>query len=98
MALLDDKTLLKLPVVTKSGTALGKVAGFEFDVDAQAIVRYLVRPKGLAARMLKHPLRVSRDQVVSIDDEKMVVEDALAKEMELARAKAIGLVSSEVKA
>lgn len=97
MSYIDDKTLLKLPVVTKSGVALGKVAGFEFDVDAQAVLRYLVRPKGLAARMLKHPLRVAREQVISIDDEKMVVEDNVAKELELARAKAIGLVS-EVKA
>ena len=93
MAFLDDKTLLKLPVVTKSGTRLGRVNGFEFDVDAQAIVRYHVRPQGLAARMLKHPLIVTREQVLSIDAEKMVVDDGVEKEVELAKAKALGLVS-----
>lgn len=97
MAFLDSKTLLKLPVYTKSGTHLGKVEGFDFDVETHGILRYRVMPKGLAARVLKHPLLVAREQVLSIDAERMTVEDNLAKEMELAKAKAIGLVS-EVKA
>ena len=94
MAYLDDKTLMKLPVETKSGAALGRVAGFEFDVDHHAILRYLVLPKGLAARLLKKPLLVAREQVLSIDAEKMVVDDNVEKAMELAKAKAIGLVSN----
>lgn len=97
MAILDDKTLMRLPVHTKSGTHLGNVAGFDFDVETHGIVRFRVRPKGLAARMLKHPLSIAREQVVSIDAEKMTVDDNVAKEMELAKAKAMGLVS-EVKA
>jgi sporulation protein YlmC with PRC-barrel domain len=94
MAFLDDRTLLKLPVETKSGTPLGRVAGFEFDADLHAILRYLVLPKGLAARLLKKPLLVAREQVLSIDAEKMVVDDSVEKAMELAKAKAIGLVSN----
>ena len=94
MAFLDDKILLKLPVETKSGAALGRVAGFEFDVETHAIVRYRVRPRGLAAGMLKKPLLVAREQVLSVDDEKMVVDDNVEKAMELEKAKAIGLVSN----
>ena len=94
MAILDDKTLLRLPVETKSGAALGRVAGFEFDVETHAIVRYRVRPRGLAAGMLKKPLLVAREQVLSITAEKMVVDDNVEKAMELAKAKAIGLVSN----
>jgi len=97
MAVLDDKTLLKLPVFTKSGTRLGKVAGFDFDVETHGILRYRVRPKGLAASVLKHPMMIAREQVLSIDAERMVVDDNVAKEMELAKAKAIGLVG-DVKA
>lgn len=93
MAILDDKTLLRLPVETKSGARLGRVAGFEFDAAAQAILRYRVRPRGLAAGMLGRPLLVAREQVLSIDAEKMVVDDAVEKAMELAKAKAIGLVT-----
>lgn len=94
MAILDHKTLLRLPVETKSGAALGRVAGFEFDVETHGIVRYRVRPRGLAAGMLKKPLLVAREQVLSIDDEKMVVDDNVEKAMELEKAKAIGLVSN----
>lgn len=97
MAFLDDKTLLKLRVETKGGAVLGRVAGFDFDVETHAILRYRVRPKGLAAGMLKRPLLVAREQVLSIDAEKMTVDDNVEKAMELEQAKAIGLVS-EVKA
>ncbi len=93
MALLDEKTLLKLPVYTRSGTPLGRVVGFDFDVETHAIRRYRVKPRGLAARMLRTPLLIPHERVVSIDTEKMIVEDAVAKDMELAQAKAIGLVS-----
>ena len=94
MAFLDDKTLLKLPVETKSGAALGRVAGFELDAETHAILRYRVRPKGLAAQLLKKPLLVAREQVLSIDAVKMVVDDNVEKAMELEKAKAIGLVSN----
>lgn len=94
MAFLDDATLLKLPVETKSGAALGRVAGFEFDAESHAILRYRVRPKGLAARVLKRPLLVAREQVLSVDAEKMVVDDGVEKEMELAKAKEMGLVAN----
>ncbi len=93
MAILDSKTLLKLPVHAKSGALLGKVAGFDFDVETHGILRYRVQPKGLASGMLASPLLVAREQVLSIDAEKMVVDDAVEKEMELAKAKAIGLIS-----
>lgn len=94
MAFLDDKHLLKLPVETKSGGALGRVAGFEFDAETHVIVRYRVRPRGLAAAMLKKPLLVAREQVLSISAEKMIVDDNVEKAMELEKAKAIGLVSN----
>ena len=94
MAFLDDKTLMRLPVETKSGAALGRVSGFEFDAETHAIIRYRVRPKGLAAAMLKKPLLVAREQVVSVTAEKMVVDDNVEKAMELEQAKAIGLVSN----
>ncbi|MFA5854638.1 MAG: hypothetical protein WC866_06225 [Patescibacteria group bacterium] len=94
MAVLEEKKILKLPVETKSGTKLGRVLGFDVDVDNQSILRWRVRPNGLTSRMLSHPLIVSREQVLSIDEEKMIVDDNVEKEMELAKAKAIGLVSN----
>ena len=90
--MLDAKTLLKLPVYTKSGTHLGKVAGFEFEQESQMIVRWRVRPKGVAAQLVGGELAIGREQVISITDEKMTVDDGVQKEMELARAKDMGLV------
>ncbi len=94
MAVLEEKKLLKLPVETKAGTKLGRVLGFDVDVESQSILRWRVRPSGLASRMLSHPLVIAREQVLSITEEKMVVDDNVEKEMELAKAKAIGLVSN----
>lgn len=91
--MLDSKTLLKLPVWTQSGTRLGKVVGFDFDEGAQMILRWRVRPVGVAARISGGELLIGREQVVEITSERMTVEDAAAREMELARAKAIGLVA-----
>ncbi len=93
MPWIDHQRLLKLPVQTKSGTPLGRVDGFDFDIETQVVLRWHVRPKGLAARVLKKPLLISREQVLSIDEEKMVVDDGLEKAMELEKARAIGLVS-----
>ena len=94
MPLLNESQLLKLPVYTRSGTRLGKLIGFEFEADSQVIVRYRVRPKGLSARILRSPLLISREQVLSISEEKMVVDDNVEKAVELEKAKAIGLVST----
>ena len=94
MALMDDGRLLKLPVYTKSGMHLGKVAGFEFEIEAQIITHYRVRPKGLSARILRQPLLIAREQVISISEEKMVVDDNVEKAMELEKAKAMGLVAN----
>ncbi len=94
MAVLEDKKLRNLPGETKGGTGLGRVIGFDVELESQSILRWRVRPNGLASRMLSHPLIVSREQVLSISEEKMVVDDAVEKEMELAKAKAIGLVSN----
>lgn len=93
MALLDEKKLLKLPVHTHSGTHLGKLVGFDFEPGQQMIMSYRVRPKGIAKSILKSPLRIGREQVLSITEEKMIVDDAVEKEMELEKARAIGLLS-----
>jgi len=92
----DERTLLKLRVYTKSGTHLGRLTGFEYDNGSQMIMRYKVRPKGLTARILKTPLLISREQVIRVEDERMVVEDNVEREMEAETARIIGLVETEM--
>ena len=95
---MNNERLFKLPVYTKSGVHLGKVVGFDLETGSQTIMHYHVRAKGLSARLLREPLLVAREQVISITEEKMVVDDNVEKAIELEKAKAIGLVSTAVEA
>ncbi len=78
---LTSRQLARLKVETKSGASLGHVAECVVETEGQMIAQYRVR-----ASLLKHrEYLVSRDQVVAIDDKRMVVEDAV---------KAQGIVAS----
>ena len=93
---MDAKTLLKLPVWTKSNTRLGRVVGFDFDESAQMVVRWRVRPVGVTSRLVGGELLVGREQVLVITAERMIVDDLVARELELSKAKALGLVPDAV--
>jgi len=69
--------LINLPVYTRSNQHLGRVADFEVDSSTQQIVRYQVKSGGIISDLLNEELLISREQVVSITAEKMVVEDAV---------------------
>lgn len=64
----------KLKVETKSGQTLGKVYDLVFDVEGQSVVQYFVRQTIMSEKYL-----ISRNQVISINDKKMVVEDSVKK-------------------
>lgn len=73
--MLAARSLLRLPVFTKSGARIGRVSGFEFETETQTIVRYEVRRFVLGTSLLVH-----RGQVVSIDASRMVVDDLVVPE------------------
>lgn len=75
---LNRKQLIDLPVWTQSGQHLGKVVDFELDGQTQQVVQYHVRSTDLISGLLAPELLVSREQVVSLTKEKMVVEDTLS--------------------
>ncbi|MBU1164597.1 PRC-barrel domain-containing protein [Patescibacteria group bacterium] len=70
---LENQDLINLPVQTKSGDNLGRINHFEIDQN-QHIVRYFVK-SGLIQGLWKDQLIIHRDQVISINKEKMVVDD-----------------------
>jgi hypothetical protein len=96
LLMLDAKTLLKLPVWTKSQVRLGRVVSFDFDEESQMVVRWRVRPVGVTSRLVGGELLIGREQVLVITAERMVVDDLLAQELELAKAKALGLMPDAV--
>lgn len=81
---ISHKNLIGLPVQTKSGLLLGKIRGFEIESDGQNILCYIVKSRNLIDKLLTEKVGeiiISRNQVVSLDEKKMVVDDASVKEL-----------------
>ena len=72
------KQLKKLPVVTEMGEELGNVHDLVLDIDTHSIVHYEVSPSLLSTKKYS----ISPSQVVSITQEKMVVQDAVVFQKE----------------
>lgn len=86
MSKISDKQLLGLPVETESGTALGKVHGFHVDVEHHTILQYVVRSTNPLKGLFSRELLVAPSQVLSITEQKMVVDDLVAAEKKRAPA------------
>lgn len=81
--IINSKDLAGLLVETKSGLVLGKIKSFEIDSETQSVLRYIVKSRNLISKLLSkeaNELIISRNQVVSIKGEKMIVEDGVVKE------------------
>lgn len=63
--------LKKLSVQTKSGAFLGKVKNIIFETEGQTVLQYEI------GEVFGKKYLVSREQVISIDDEKIIVEDGI---------------------
>jgi sporulation protein YlmC with PRC-barrel domain len=86
--IIDCKKLIGLPVETKSGLLLGKIKNFEIDSETQTVRQYIVKSRSLMKKLLSEEvseLVVGRSQVISIEEEKMIVEDSVVGETETAR-------------
>jgi sporulation protein YlmC with PRC-barrel domain len=83
--ILTAKELISLPVETKSGIAIGRVFDFEIEVDSGIVSKFYVK-KGIIEDFLKKDhFIISRSQVISIDKNKMIVEDGLETEKNTGR-------------
>ena len=74
--IINLRQLKKLPVYTESGIKLGKVVDVNFLVDTQSVYQYIIQPNFFGRIIL-----VGSNQVIEINDEKMIVEDAVAPEI-----------------
>lgn len=70
-----EKDLRGVPVFTKSGDKIGKLAGFLIDTDQHIVAQYIVARSRVLSRLLPEELSVRPSQVLSLDAEKMVVDD-----------------------
>ncbi len=79
--ILTRKQLLHLPVETQSGRPLGRVIDIDIETDGHTIWRYHVaRGEPILPGLTYDKLMISPSQVISLDDAKMIVEDALVKD------------------
>lgn len=82
--LINHKKLIGLAVETQSHERLGEIAGFVLETEAQTVYQYQVRPTGLSGIFAKE-LLVHRQQVISIGQDKMTVDDLVYKELAAAK-------------
>lgn len=91
MIALLKKNLIGLPVFTQSGINIGKIHEIEAETESQTILKYQVKKS-----LFEKPLLISREQVISINQKSMVVEDAVVKEQEIeAEEKAPEIIKEE---
>lgn len=72
-----DKELRNVPVETKSGTMLGKLSGYVMDSESHKVVQFIVKKAHPLAKILPSELLVHSDQVISIEPNRIVVDDAV---------------------
>ena len=85
MTTLTRKQLIHLPVVTRSDQAIGTVVDFEIDAETQTVWRYeIAQGDILIPGFFGKKFFVAPSQVISLDAKKMVVEDAVVKDAQLA--------------
>lgn len=80
MNLFLKKDLIGLPVETRSGMPVGKLIDVEIDQEAHLVANYQVKATRLLPGLFSKSLMVSRQQIVSVSKEKIVVEDNVLKE------------------
>lgn len=81
-----DVELRGIPVITRSGQKVGKLSAYVIDAEHHEVAQYVVTRSSLLARILPDELLVHRSQVVSLDAEMMVIEDAVVTEKAAERA------------
>lgn len=71
--ILNAKKIIGLPVETKDGGKIGKVVDINLDIESHIINSYAVK----SGFIRNENLIIGRNQVRSINDKKMIIEDSL---------------------
>lgn len=83
---ISDSQLKGLSVVTESGDPIGKVAGMVIDVDSHTVIQYKASRSRLLSALLPEELLIHQNQVISVDEEKMVVKGSMSEVEDAAKA------------
>ncbi len=69
------ENLKNLPVFTQSNEQLGKICELEINSNTHSISRYVIRNSEMIKRLTGEKILISPSQVLSINENKMIVED-----------------------
>jgi sporulation protein YlmC with PRC-barrel domain len=83
---LSDKIIVGLPVFTENNTKIGKVFEIELNEKEHLVEKYLIKTQKLFS-LVNEILLISPQQVLSINNERMVVEDAIVKNLVISNKK-----------
>ena len=72
------KELKHLPVETTGGMVLGRIVDSEIDQESHLIGTYVVQAGRLTRPIARRSLRIARNQVISLTNERMVVDDLVS--------------------
>ncbi|MFA6604017.1 MAG: PRC-barrel domain-containing protein [Patescibacteria group bacterium] len=72
---LRDNELRGLPVFSRDGSRIGKLKALVIDSESHTVAQYVVAKSRSLSALLPQELLVHPTQVISLDDEKMVVKD-----------------------
>ncbi|MFH1225796.1 MAG: PRC-barrel domain-containing protein [bacterium] len=72
---MTNKEIINLPVETKNGQSVGRVAEFEIDILTGKVANYHVKSSNVIKGLFKDELIINQSQVIGLTKEKMVVDD-----------------------
>lgn len=87
MTFIDAKKIIGNKVFSQSGVYLGRVIDFRINVSEQNIVKYYV--SGDFFGLIKKPLIIDASQVVKIEKDKIIVDDAIIPQKAIDEKKAV---------
>ncbi|MBU1176844.1 MAG: PRC-barrel domain-containing protein [Patescibacteria group bacterium] len=71
------KEIINKRVINRSGCYLGRVIDFDINALTQVIIRYYVQ--GNLLGFFKSPLIINASQVIKIEKDRIIVEDAIIR-------------------
>lgn len=90
----NTKAMVGVPVVTRAGTSVGKVASFDLDTQSGRLATLHVKTRGLVRGLMDDELLISWEAIVEMTPEQVVVTERVVKAPVEALAKAGPAISS----
>ncbi|MDO8617781.1 MAG: PRC-barrel domain-containing protein [Candidatus Uhrbacteria bacterium] len=75
----NTKDMIGIPVETRSGERIGKVASFDLDDATGRLISIRVKSRGLVSGLMANELIVSWDAVIELTSSKVVIADGAVK-------------------